>query len=99
MDSRVKNSALSKMPFNAFPLKQNGGCKCKWRMQNLIIKHFVKDMGIALQDCESMGIRLKGLELANQFYQKAIDSGYQDKGTQALLKILRELNNLSKNQE
>jgi 3-hydroxyisobutyrate dehydrogenase len=56
-------------------------------------------MGIALQDCDSMGIRLKGLELANQFYQKAIDSGYQDKGTQALLKILRELNNLSKNQE
>jgi 3-hydroxyisobutyrate dehydrogenase len=63
------------------------------------IKHFVKDMGIALEDCESMGIRLKGLELAHQFYQKAIDSGYQDKGTQALLKILRELNNLSKHQE
>jgi 3-hydroxyisobutyrate dehydrogenase len=59
------------------------------------VKHFVKDMGIALNDAKKMGIRLQGLELAHQFYKKVSQSGYEEKGTQVLLKVLKDLNNES----
>jgi 3-hydroxyisobutyrate dehydrogenase len=59
------------------------------------VKHFVKDMGIALNDAKKLGIRLQGLELAYQFYKKVSQSGYEEKGTQVLLKVLKDLNNES----
>lgn len=59
------------------------------------VKHFVKDMGIAINDAQKMGIRLQGLELAHQFYKKVSQSGYEEKGTQVLLKVLKDLNNES----
>ena len=59
------------------------------------VKHFVKDMGIALNDAKKMGIRLQGLELAHQFYKKVSQSGYEEQGTQVLLKVLKDLNNES----
>ena len=59
------------------------------------VKHFVKDMGIALNDAKRMGIRLQGLELAYQFYKKVCQSGYEEQGTQVLLKVLKDLNNES----
>jgi 3-hydroxyisobutyrate dehydrogenase len=59
------------------------------------VKHFVKDMGIALNDAKKLGIRLQGLELAYQFYKKVSQSGYEEQGTQVLLKVLKDLNNES----
>jgi 3-hydroxyisobutyrate dehydrogenase len=59
------------------------------------VKHFVKDMGIALNDAKRMGIRLEGLELAHRFYKKVCLSGYEEQGTQVLLKVLKDLNNES----
>jgi 3-hydroxyisobutyrate dehydrogenase len=59
------------------------------------VKHFVKDMGIAINDAQKMGIRLQGLELAHQFYKKVSQSGYEEKGTQVLIKVLKDLNNES----
>ena len=56
------------------------------------IKHFIKDMKIALEDAERMGIVLPGLELAAQFYEKAKIQGLEEKGTQALLRVLRSMN-------
>ena len=56
------------------------------------VKHFIKDMGIALEDSKRMGIQLRGLELANEFYNKVMNSGYSENGTQVLLKVLREMN-------
>jgi hypothetical protein len=35
------------------------------------------------------------LELAHQFYKKVSQSGYEEKGTQVLLKVLKDLNNES----
>ena len=49
-------------------------------------------MGIALEDSKRMGIQLRGLELANEFYNKVMNSGYSENGTQVLLKVLREMN-------
>lgn len=51
------------------------------------IKHFIKDMGIALEECKNMGITLPGLETSYALYLKAKEAGYENLGTQALYKI------------
>ncbi|MCP5105039.1 MAG: NAD(P)-dependent oxidoreductase, partial [bacterium] len=56
------------------------------------IKHFVKDMGIALREAEKMKLSLPGLALAHQFYVAAMGMGYEDLGTQALYKVFEKLN-------
>ena len=60
------------------------------------IKHFVKDMGIALQDASAMGIELPGLAMAREFYDKAMEAGLGDDGTQALFKIFAEMDETNK---
>lgn len=52
------------------------------------IKHFVKDMGIALSEAEAMGFYAPGLELAKSLYQRLIDMGEGESGTQALYKLM-----------
>lgn len=56
------------------------------------IKHFVKDMGIALQDAANLGIELPGLKLAKEFYDRAKAEGLENEGTQALYKIIDSMN-------
>lgn len=50
------------------------------------VKHFIKDMGIALQSAEEMGIELPGLTLAKSLYEKIAEAGLEDLGTHALYK-------------
>ena len=59
------------------------------------VKHFVKDMGIALDDSKRMGLDLKGLALASEFYEQVEKEGFGEKGTQVLLKVLRKMNESS----
>ena len=56
------------------------------------IRHFVKDMGIALLEARKMKLSLPGLALANQFYTAAMAEGMETDGTQALYKVLDRLN-------
>ena len=58
------------------------------------IKHFVKDMGIALEESRRMNLALPGLALANQFYVAAMGRGWENLGTQGLYRVLQELNGL-----
>jgi 3-hydroxyisobutyrate dehydrogenase len=58
------------------------------------IKHFVKDMGIALQEALRMKLALPGLGLVNQFYTAAMAQGYENLGTQGLYKALSQLSGL-----
>jgi 3-hydroxyisobutyrate dehydrogenase len=58
------------------------------------IKHFVKDMGIALQEALRMKLALPGLALVNQFYTAAMAQGYENLGTQGLYKALSKLSGL-----
>ncbi|GBF78082.1 hypothetical protein PA598K_06685 [Paenibacillus sp. 598K] len=53
------------------------------------VKHFIKDMGIALESAREMGMDTPGLALAHSLYQRLAEQGYEDKGTQALFKIWR----------
>lgn len=59
------------------------------------VNHFVKDLGICLKECESMGIALPGLALAQQLYVSLKAHGESNLGTQALILVLERLNNLS----
>ena len=48
------------------------------------VKHFVKDMRIALDSAERMGVELPGLATAKRLYELLEGSGGADLGTQAL---------------
>jgi 3-hydroxyisobutyrate dehydrogenase len=50
------------------------------------VKHFIKDLGIALTSARAMQIELPGLELALRLYRELADSGAADLGTQALIR-------------
>lgn len=53
------------------------------------IKHFMKDMKIALDEAEKMNLQLPGLKLAKDLYSTLVEEGYENKGTQALFKYYK----------
>nr|WP_208586031.1 NAD(P)-dependent oxidoreductase [Gracilibacillus suaedae] len=50
------------------------------------IKHFIKDMKIALANAKKMGLETPGLTLSLQLYEELAEKGLEDRGTQALIK-------------
>ncbi|MCL6571472.1 MAG: NAD(P)-dependent oxidoreductase [Bacillus sp. (in: Bacteria)] len=50
------------------------------------IKHFIKDMRIALAEAEMMGMEVPGLTLAKSLYDQLAEKGEENSGTQALYK-------------
>ncbi|EAC8348933.1 TPA: NAD(P)-dependent oxidoreductase [Listeria monocytogenes] len=80
----------------------SGGAAGSWSLANLIprvlkddfspgffIKHFIKDMGIAISEAKQMGLELPGLTLAGKMYQTLAEQGLSEEGTQALIKYYR----------
>lgn len=59
------------------------------------VDHFVKDMGIALDQARRMKLSLPGLALANQLYQSVQAHGRGRSGTQALMIALESMSNIS----
>jgi 3-hydroxyisobutyrate dehydrogenase len=59
------------------------------------IKHFVKDMGIALQEAKIMKLALPGLALAYQFYVSAMAVGLENLGTQGIYKVFAKMNGIN----
>ncbi|TYR77716.1 NAD(P)-dependent oxidoreductase [Rossellomorea vietnamensis] len=81
----------------------SGGAAGSWSLSNLAprmaaydfepgfyVKHFIKDMGIALEEAETMGLALPGLSLAKELYEELSSAGAANDGTQALIKIWNE---------
>lgn len=80
------------------------GAAGSWSLSNLIpralkddyapgfyVKHFIKDMGIALDSAKELGIELPGLALAEKMYSRLADKANgADQGTQALFRLYRE---------
>ncbi|MBC1232441.1 NAD(P)-dependent oxidoreductase [Listeria booriae] len=77
----------------------SGGAAGSWSLSNLIprvlqddfapgffIKHFIKDMRIALDEAKQMNLDLPGLALAEKMYQELAEAGFAENGTQALIK-------------
>lgn len=50
------------------------------------IKHFIKDLGIAIESAQAMGQHMPGLHLARSLYEKLAAQGCAEDGTQALYK-------------
>ncbi|SLM28508.1 Uncharacterized oxidoreductase ykwC [Desulfamplus magnetovallimortis] len=78
-----------------------GGAAESWSLKNLApriikgdfepgfyVKHFIKDMKIAIESANEMGLELPGLGLARKLYEKLAASGCENDGTQALYKLV-----------
>ena len=50
------------------------------------VKHFLKDMRIALESAEAMQLDLPGLRQAKQLYDEVARRGWEENGTQVLLR-------------
>jgi 3-hydroxyisobutyrate dehydrogenase len=59
------------------------------------VEHFIKDLGIAIDESRRMKLGLPGLGLASQLYQAVGAQGYERKGTQALLLALEQINGVT----
>ena len=86
-----------------------GGAAASWSLNNLgpriidrnfepgfFVEHFIKDMGIALDEAKRMGLALPGLALAHQLYVAVKAQGYGRKGTHALMLALEQLSNVKR---
>ncbi len=58
------------------------------------VEHFIKDMGIALDEAKRMNLSLPGLALAHQLYLALKAQGHGRKGTHALQLALASLSNI-----
>lgn len=81
-----------------------GGAAACWTLDNLaprivdrnfdpgfFVDHFVKDMGIALEEARRRQLTLPGLSLAHQLYQRVQALGHGRSGTHALMLALEDL--------
>lgn len=59
------------------------------------VEHFVKDLGIALDEARGMDLALPGLALVDQLYRALKAQGHGRKGTQALILALARLSDVS----
>lgn len=58
------------------------------------VEHFIKDMGIALNEAKRLGLALPGLALAHQLYVALAAQGHSRDGTHALELVLASLSGI-----
>lgn len=77
-----------------------GGSAANWSLANyaprilkedytpgFFVKHFIKDLNIALIEAEKMRIDLPATKQATQLYERLAEQGFENDGTQALIKL------------
>ncbi|MDE0042270.1 MAG: NAD(P)-dependent oxidoreductase [Candidatus Poribacteria bacterium] len=82
----------------------SGGAAACWTLDNLaprvlkrnfdpgfFVEHFIKDMGIALDESKKMGLSLPGLALVHQLYLSVQAQGHGRLGTHALTLALEQM--------
>jgi len=57
------------------------------------VEHFLKDLGICLEESKKMNLSLPGLALAESFYRAFAAQGGARQGTQGLIQVLEAFNN------
>lgn len=78
----------------------SGGGANNWSMTNysprilkedyspgFFVKHFIKDLGIALDEAAKMNLDLPSTKLAKSLYDQLADKGFENDGTQVLIKL------------
>jgi 3-hydroxyisobutyrate dehydrogenase len=86
-----------------------GGAAACWTLDNLaprilqrnfdpgfFVEHFIKDMGIALDEAKRMNLTLPGLTLVHGLYQRVQALGHGRSGTHALLLALEQLSSTTR---
>ncbi len=81
----------------------SGGAAGSWALSNLaprilsgdfapgfFVKHFIKDMKVALDEADRLGLDIPGLRQTCALYEKLAAKGNEDDGTQALFKLYAE---------
>ncbi|MDP4103567.1 MAG: NAD(P)-dependent oxidoreductase [Bacillota bacterium] len=81
----------------------SSGAAGSWSLSNLVprmikgdfepgfyIKHFIKDMTIALNEAEKMGMEAPGLALSKSIYDQLAEKGEENSGTQAIYKYWKD---------
>jgi 3-hydroxyisobutyrate dehydrogenase len=58
------------------------------------VEHFIKDLGLALDEAARLGLAMPGLALARQLYEAVRAQGHGRSGTHALLLALERLNGI-----
>ena len=58
-------------------------------------EHFIKDMGIALEEAGKMNLSLPGLGLVKQLYESVKANGWEKKGTQALYLAIAQMSGMN----
>jgi 3-hydroxyisobutyrate dehydrogenase len=84
-----------------------GGAAACWTLDNLaprilqrnfepgfFVEHFIKDMGLALEESKRMELVLPGLTLVHQLYQTVQTLGHGRSGTHALMLALEHLSQI-----
>ena len=84
-----------------------GGAAACWTLDHLaprmlarnfdpgfFVEHFIKDMGIALEESRRRRLTLPGLTLAHQLYEKVQALGHGRSGTHALMLALEDLSHI-----
>lgn len=85
----------------------SSGAAGSWSLSNLaprvidnnfdpgfFVEHFIKDMGIALEESRRMGLSMPGLALAQQLYLAVQAQGFGRNGTHALLLALSQMSGI-----
>ncbi len=81
----------------------SGGAAGSWSLSNLgpriidrnfdpgfFVKHFIKDMTIAMESAQAMGLETPGLATAKASYERLASQGGEDLGTHGLYKLYQE---------
>ena len=84
---------LSKGAASSFSMEKLGPRMLKRDFEpGFYVEHFVKDLGIVLDECRRMQLSVPGTALAFQLYQLMMAQDKGRKGTQGLLTALEEMN-------
>jgi 3-hydroxyisobutyrate dehydrogenase len=59
------------------------------------VEHFIKDMGIALEECHRLELSLPGLAMGHQLYQAVKAQGHGREGTHALQLALAQMSGIN----
>lgn len=66
-----------------------------WELDTcFFVKHFVKDLKIALDEAREMKLSLPGLALVHQLYMSLVAYDEEDLWTQALITVIKKINNM-----
>lgn len=83
----------------------SGGAAGSWQINNMapralkkdfdpgfFVKHFIKDMRIVREEMDNKNVDLRMLDTVLEMYEQMANLGFEDDGTQALIKIYDEKN-------